>query len=88
MGEAIVILIIFISLISTLLSIPIVTDYFEYQKNPIDILLEYIKDVRIIGDIAFGLLLIMPWILSIMFYLIIIIFYNKYTIKLMNVKVK
>lgn len=86
--ETISIIIAFILIVLVTLTIPIVHDYFEYNNNPFNILIEYINNIRIIGDIAFGLLLVIPWILSIVIYLVITIFYNKYTVKLMNIKIK
>ena len=88
MQETISIIIAFILIVLVTLTIPIVHDYFEYNNNPFNILIEYINNIRIIGDIAFGLLLVIPWILSIVIYLVITIFYNKYTVKLMNIKIK
>jgi hypothetical protein len=77
-----------IILISMILCIPILKDYFECKENPISFWKKYYIEVKTIGDILFGVCLILPWLFSSITYLIIILFYNRYTIKLMNIKIR
>ena len=76
------------SLISFLLSIFLSCGFVEENINPFKEAISPIKKMETIGDLIISILLSYTWLLATLIYGLIKIFYNRYTVSLMNVKIK
>jgi len=71
------------SLISFLLSIFLSCGFVEENINPFKDAIVAIKEIETIGDLIITIFLSYTWLLG-----LVKIFYNRYTVSLMNVKIK
>jgi len=76
------------SLISFILSIFLSCGFVEENINPFKDAIVAIKEIETIGDLIITILLSYTWLLATLIYGLIKIFYNRYTVSLMNVKIK
>jgi len=76
------------SLISFLLSIFLSCGFVEENINPFKDAIVAIKEIETIGDLIITIFLSYIWLLATLIYGLVKIFYNRYTVSLMNVKIK
>ena len=81
-------LIVLYSGISIVISIYLVAEYFGNNINPFNLAKNEIKEINVIGDLFWYLFLFYGWLISVFLYYSIMIFYNKYTIFFMNIKIR
>lgn len=81
-------LLIFYVIVSMIISVFIIEAYFNKNINPLDFIIKEIKEIETIGDIFLCLLLSCSLIISIILYYLIKIFYNRFTIAFMNIKIR
>jgi len=80
--------IIIYSVISMLISGIHVDYYIKENINPFKDAKDSIKEIETIGDLIIFILLSYAWLIAVLFYGIVKVFYNRYTISLMNVRIK
>ena len=87
-NDLLVAILIVYSVISLIISILLICCYNENEINPFKDAIDTIKDIETIGDLIIIILLIYAWLLAVLFYGVIKIFYNKFTIALMDIKIR
>jgi len=76
------------SIISLIISMLFIVCYNENEINPFEDAINTIKDIETIGDLIIIILSIYAWLLAVLFYGVMKIFYNRFTIALMDIKIR
>jgi len=85
-GIFIILLIFFYIAISFLFSLFIFSGYLD--NGFINFTKTKIKDIETIGELLLGIFCILAWLFSVVLYVVYKILCNKFTVKLMNIKIR